>query len=229
MPLPTFGEKMLGFYRRLHWVAKLPAGIEVMNPYARPDVLGHVEQFLRRFFADRHPRVYVLGINPGRFGAGLTGLTFTDPVAMEQFCNLPNTFPKRRELSSVFMYELIDAWGGVRPFYRRFFLSAVSPLGFLRQGKNFNWYHPRIRKIVTPFIVKTLAQQLACGGRREAVILLGRGENQQHFTAINRAHEFFKTVYALDHPRFIMQYRRTRLAAYLRQYRETFSQAGGTP
>lgn len=224
-PRGTFADRVLAFYRQLRWVARLPQGIEVMNPYVRPEVLGCVEWFLTQYFADTRPRVFVLGINPGRFGSGTTGITFTDPVAMEAFCGIPNSFPKRRELSSEFIYELISSWGGVRPFYRQFFLSAVSPLGFLRGGKNFNYYERGMLSVVKPFIATTLAQQLACGGRTDVVILLGRGENQKAFTALNTQHRFFQRIYALDHPRFIMQYRRKRLVSYLRQYQETFSKA----
>ena len=82
----------------------------------------------------------MLGINPGRFGAGVTGITFTDPVRLEKECGIPNNFDKRQELSSVFIYDFIAAWGGAEAFYSRFFLSAVFPLGFTREGRNLNYY-----------------------------------------------------------------------------------------
>ena len=222
----TFGNRALGFYTKIGTIEGLPANIQVMNPYARPNVQRYMESFLRKYFSDNRKRVYVFGINPGRFGAGVTGVTFTDPVALERFCGIDNELEKRREVSSEFVYEFIQYWGGVEKFYQEFFLTAVSPLGFMRNGKNYNYYDDRRSLNVTkPFIVRSLKDQLACGARRETAILLGTGKNQRVFTELNQEHKFFKRVCAVEHPRFIMQYRRKRLREYLKKYKEIFSQA----
>lgn len=222
----TFGSRVLNFYTSIGAIVGLPSHIQVMNPYARPDIQRYVKRFLKKFFSDNRKRVYVFGINPGRFGAGVTGVTFTDPVALEQYCGIPNELEQRREVSSEFMYEFIQRWGGVRKFYRAFFLTAVSPLGFTRNGTNYNYYDDqRVYAILKPFIVRTLNDQLALGARREAAILLGTGTNHRVFTALNHEHRFFSRVYALEHPRFIMQYRRRRLRQYLEKYRAAFSEA----
>jgi hypothetical protein len=153
-----------------------------MNPYAIPEVRRYVERFLRKFFSDNRERVYVFGINPGRFGAGMTGVTFTDPVALERDCGIRNELAKRRELSSEFVYAFIERWGGAAKFYRRFFLTAVSPLGFTRGGINYNYYDDqRVFATLRPFIVRTLKAQLAVGAKRESAILLGTsvGDGEQ--------------------------------------------------
>ena len=121
---------MLQFLDRLRAPRGLPRGIEVMNPYRDPRVRGYVERFFRTFYADTAPRTFVFGINPGRFGGGRTGIMFTDPVALEDCCGIPNDLDKRREISSEFIYDFIGDCGGVQGFYSRFFLTAVSPLGF---------------------------------------------------------------------------------------------------
>lgn len=226
MEIATFGTRVLNFYKNIEAPANLPSGVAVMNPYLISEVQSYAARFLERFFSDHRSRVYVFGINPGRFGAGLTGVTFTDPVALEMFCGINNNLEKRREISSEFIYEFIKHWGGIEKFYRDFFLTAVSPLGFIRKGKNFNYYDDRkIFAILKPFIVKALDAQLACGGRRDVVILLGVGKNKKIFNELNREYRFFKKIYTLEHPRFIMQYRRKQVADYLKKYREIFSQA----
>jgi hypothetical protein len=170
--------------------------------------------------------VLVFGINPGRFGAGITGITFTDPVALETFCGIKNNLSKKRELSSVFIYEFIELWGGPKKFYRDFFLTAVSPLGFVKNNRNFNFYdHPALLHDIKPFLIRSIESQLAFGARREAVIVLGTGRIKQVFEDLNRECSFFKTVHAVEHPRFIMQYRRRKLSDYLRRYSEVFRQA----
>lgn len=226
----TFGQKVLSLYTgldsRLGLKRALPLGVTVMNPYEDPRVLAFVTRFLSTFYADDRARVFVFGINPGRFGAGLTGVPFTDPVALEKYCGIPSGLPPKRELSSVFLYDFFEHWGGVKKFYRDFFLTAVSPLGFLRHGKNYNYYDdPRLFKAVKPFIVATLHRQLALGARREAAILLGTDKNLKAFERLNQEHGFFKKLYAVEHPRFIMQCCRSDVASYLRKYDKIFSLA----
>ena len=222
----TFGDRVLDFYKNIGLTNRLPKGVEAMNPYEMPQVITYVELFLKKYFSDNQNRVFVFGINPGRFGAGLTGVTFTDPVALEKFCGVKNDLLKKRELSSEFIYRFIEHWGGVEKFYKDYFLTAVSPLGFVRNGKNYNYYdEPTLLQVLKPFIVETLGRQIAFGARQHAAILLGTGKNQKMFAELNQEHRFFKEIYALDHPRFIMQYRRRLLPDYLKKYKEVFSLA----
>jgi hypothetical protein len=161
----------------------------------------------------------VFGINPGRFGAGVTGIAFTDPVALADFCGVPNNLARRRELSSVFIYQMMDAMGGVGAFCSRFFLTALSPLGYTRRGVNLNYYdEPALERAVTPFIVRSVESQIEFGGRTDRALVLGRGKNLKYVLALNDRHRFFGEVIGLDHPRFIMQYRRKKLAEYIDKY-----------
>jgi hypothetical protein len=190
-----------------------------MNPYAEPQVRRYLRAFLERFYCGGAPRVLVLGINPGRFGAGVTGVTFTDPVALNDYCGVPNHLPRRRELSSIFVYDFIERFGGPAAFYDHFFLSAVSPLGFTSGGTNLNYYDsPQLARAVTPFIVDTLRQQIALGTRQDAAVVLGLGDNRRFLERLNEEHRFFERIIPLEHPRWIMQYRRRRVGEYLAKY-----------
>jgi hypothetical protein len=216
----TFGARVFRFYRNLVSPA-VPAGIEVMNPYTDPHIRRYVREFLQRYFDDNEPRVLVFGINPGRFGAGITGVTFTDPVALADLCGIANDLPRRRELSSIFIYDFIERFGGVQAFYRRFFLTALSPLGFTREGRNLNYYDdPGLVRAVTPFITRCIQRQIAIGGRRDHAIVLGKGANTKLMSRLNDEHGFFRQIHSLEHPRPIMQYRRQRLEYYLSRYVE---------
>ncbi|HUF28477.1 MAG TPA: uracil-DNA glycosylase family protein, partial [Gemmatimonadaceae bacterium] len=222
----TFGSRALRFYTGLV-PPDAPAGIDVMNPYADRRVRRHLRAFLDKYYGDDAERVLVLGINPGRFGAGLTGITFTDPVALADHCGIENDWPRRRELSSNFIYRFVERFGGAGAFYRRFFLTAVSPLGFVRDGKNLNYYDvPALRASVTPFITAAIRRQIAIGGRRDHAIILGMGANLDFVKRLNDEHRFFETIHGLEHPRFIMQYRRRRLDEYLEKYAAVFSSCG---
>lgn len=214
----TFGSRVLRFYTRLS-CPKPPRGIQVMNPYADLRVRPYVRAFLGKYFADNRERALVFGINPGRFGAGITGVTFTDPVALADYCGIHNHLLRVRELSSIFIYQFIEEYGGVGKFYRRFFLTAVSPLGFTRNGRNLNYYDDRrLAESVSPFIITAIRRQIALGGRTDHAIVLGKGTNFRYVQRLNELHGFFQEIHALEHPRPIMQYRRRQLARYLSEY-----------
>ena len=195
-----------------------------MNPYTEPHTQAYVREFLEKYFSDNRERSLILGINPGRFGAGITGVTFMDPVALADECGIPNDMPRKRELSAIFVNMVIKHLGGPKAFYDRFFISAVSPLGFTRRGINMNYYDDRkLERAVTPFIVSSIEAQIALGCRRDRVIVLGRGQNAKFLTRLNDQYRWFDSVQPLDHPRFIMQYRRKKLDDYIASYESTLN------
>jgi hypothetical protein len=207
---------------------KVPRGVHVMNPYADARARRFLRAFGEKYFADNRERVLVFGINPGRFGAGITGVTFADPVVLADVCGIPNDLPRRRELSSIFIFDFIDKFGGPEKIYRDCFITAISPLGFTRAGKNLNYYDERpLERAMTPFIVRTIEQQIAMGGRRDHAVVLGMGANHRFFRKLNEKHGFFEQIHALEHPRFILQYRRKRVGEYLTKYCETFARLTG--
>jgi hypothetical protein len=216
--MEAFGDRALQFYSSLA-SPRVPRGIVVMNPYTEPRVREYVRVFLDKYFSDDRKRVLILGINPGRFGAGVTGVTFTDPVALADECGIENDLPRRRELSSIFIYDVINRLGGPQQFYQRFFLSAICPLGFTRSGVNLNYYDDRrLQRAVTAFIVSSIQQHIAFGGRVDSIVVLGCGRNAKFLERLNDEHHWFKQVVPLDHPRFILQYRRKRLGEYIEKY-----------
>lgn len=222
----TFATRAWRFYRNLAPPSPLPENVKVMNPYPEPGVERYVKRFLDRFFSDNRRRILVFGINPGRFGAGITGITFTDPVALETSCGIPNDLPKRREPSSVFVYAFAERFGGAKRLFKDFFLTAVSPLGFTKDGKNYNFYDsPDLFRTVKPFIAQSIRTQKSLGVSSDVAIVLGTGKNRAVFEGLNRECGFFRTVLALDHPRFIIQYRRSMIEQYLQKYEETFLKA----
>jgi hypothetical protein len=40
--------------------------------------------FYQKYYADNKKRSLIIGINPGRFGAGVTGIPFTDPIRLKR-------------------------------------------------------------------------------------------------------------------------------------------------
>jgi hypothetical protein len=177
------------------------------------------EQFYHRYYHDTSTRRMIIGINPGRLGAGLTGIPFTDPIHLEKFCGIKNSLPKKAELSSTFIYEVVYAFGGPEKFYTKHYFGSISPLGFTKEGKNLNYYDDaRLQKKLEPFILSCLQTQLEFGIDRNIAYCLGEGKNFKFLKQINEQHQFFKKIIPLPHPRFIMQYKSKNKADYIQQY-----------
>ena len=173
----TFADRVLEFNTSLPHPRIRVAGVKTLDPYRDALVRVLAAKFYHAYYSDNNPRVFVFGINPGRFGAGTTGIPFTDPVALKDACGIDNDLARKRELSSVFIYSFIDHWGGPTVFYRRFFFGAVSPVGFVKDGLNYNYYdHPRLLKQLQPFIVSSMRAQVDIGAERDAAIVLGTGK-----------------------------------------------------
>jgi hypothetical protein len=155
-----------------------------------------------------------MGINPGRHGAGVTGIPFTDTVRLKENCGL-NTegVPHTKELSSVFVYKLIEAYGGTKAFYGDFYINSVCPLGFTLEkgiGKevNYNYYDsPELTAVLKSYIVQNIQTLLGMGFQRDICFCLGTGKNAQFLTKLNAEYGFFEKIISLEHPRFVMQYK----------------------
>lgn len=223
----SFADKLIRFYQTLEIDFALPEGVEVMYPHIGPLAGDIFSRFYKKFYDDNHPRTFIIGINPGRFGGGITGIPFTDPVKLALYCGIPNNLGSKTELSADFIYQMIEAYGGVQKFYNHFYFTAMSPLGFTRNGLNMNYYDDRaFAQKLQPLMAAWLRTQLDFGGRRNRCICLGSGKNLAFLQELNQRYMLFNKIDTLDHPRFIMQYRRKKLHEYINQYLDLLSREG---
>lgn len=229
MKTQNLAEKIIAFNKSLKLKVELPRDVDVMNPFTDTTTRELSERFYRKYYSDNNPRVLLLGINPGRFGAGVTGIPFTDPVRLEEKCGIANQLEKKPELSSQFVYRMIDAFGDAASFYSNFLVSAVSPLGFLKNGKNLNYYDSaELQKKVEPFILECLREQMNFGNiRTDIAVSVGGGKNFKYLRKINSEHQFFTEIIALQHPRYIMQYKRKYLQDYISEYVQKLGSISG--
>jgi hypothetical protein len=217
--MPTISEQIVNFYSALDIQFSLPEGIEVMNPFKTIEVKRIVNSFYSRFFNDNNKRIMILGINPGRFGGGVTGIPFTDPIRLEKQCGIANTFNKKPELSSVFIYDVISAFGGPEKFYSLFYISAISLLGFMKDGKNYNYYDSKeLLTKLNDFIRECLMEQMDFGITNDICFCLGAGRNFEVLKTLNEDLSLFNNIYSLPHPRWIMQYRQKRRGEFVKLY-----------
>lgn len=229
--MKTFANKIIDFNSSIDFMGELPDGINLMNPFKeKGNILSVSSSFYNKFYNDNNPRHLILGINPGRFGAGVTGIPFTDTKRLTNECGIKFSGKETHEPSSVFVYEVIEAYGGINKFYNDFYINSISPLGFTisdanRKEKNYNYYDSKeLANTLFPFIVESIKKQIDIGIETDICFCFGTGKNEKFLHLLNDEYCFFKKIIALEHPRFIMQYKSKSKQQYIDKYIKAFNQ-----
>ncbi len=224
--MPTFAERVIAFNRSLSLDVPLPAGVRAMNPFAEGMLPARLSAaFYRKYYNDNFSRHLILGINPGRFGAALSGVPFADFKRLETACGISAEGQSAHEPSSEFVYAVVGAFGGPEEFYSRFYINSVCPLGFIISGPkgrevNYNYYDdPALFAAVKPFIVRSIRSQIDLGCATDTCVCMGV-KNGTYLQALNDEYRFFGKIIVLPHPRYIIQYRRRSLPAMVDDYLE---------
>lgn len=224
----TKADEIIDFFANVHFSGLLPDNICIMNPYRESEDIRHIcRQFYDKYYADSQPRKLILGINPGRLGAGATGLPFTDTKRLNENCGIYYDKFSTHEPSSVFVYDVIEAYGGPSKFYSKFYINSVCPLGFVKtdgnKKVNYNYYDSKaLQDAVAAFIIENIQKQIEIAGSSDVCYCFGTGKNFQYLNKLNECHQFFKKIIPLEHPRFIMQYKAKSKDQYISQYLDAF-------
>ncbi|MEO6832054.1 MAG: SMUG2 DNA glycosylase family protein [Chitinophagaceae bacterium] len=226
----TFADRIIEFNSKLSFTGRLPDDIQVMNPFqSNAEILPVSGAFYKKYYNDNRKRVPILGINPGRLGAGATGIPFTDTKRLSEVCGLEIESVSNHEPSSVFVYELIDRYGGVEDFYGRFYINSICPLGFIERNKKGNWIncnyydYPELVEAMKPFIIQSLKAQISLGLSTEICFALGK-KNAGYLSKINEEEKLFEAIVPLEHPRYIQQYKSKEKEDYLLKFLKELKQ-----
>lgn len=220
----TFADKIITFNEKLAYTGKLPAGFQVINPYLdNPETLAVMKQFYRKYYNDSNTRKFILGINPSRHGAGVTGIPFTDTKRLESICGIRMESARTHEVSSVFMYEMIHVYGGAERFYQACYINSLFPLAILRQSKDGKWLNANyyddasLHAMTEDFMISSLKKQIEFGLDTSEVFILGR-KNAGYIKKINQKANLFDRLTVLEHPRYIQQYKSKEKQLYIDKY-----------
>jgi len=214
-----FAKNLIDFYQSLRPPKNLPKDIEILFPQKDPQVIELIKKFFEKYFNDTRPRRLMLGINPGRYGAGITGVNFTAPRQLKENCGIDHHLDLTSELSAEFIYDMIGEYGGVKKFYTNWFIGSVCPLGFVKNGKNINYYDDKkLMAAVTTFIIDCIHKQIAIGFSTDKCLCIGGEKNFKFLSGLNNEHKWFGEIVPLPHPRFILQYRRKQKDQFIHQY-----------
>lgn len=219
-----FADKVIDFNRHLHFSGKLPEDFQVMNPYLdNPETMTVMQAFYHKYYNDRNPRRFIIGINPSRHGAGVTGVPFTDTKRLESVCGISMQSAYTHEVSSVFVYDMIDAFGGAASFYKEFYINSPFPLAIIRRTKDGKWLNanyyddPALFEMVKDFMVSSLKKHISLGLDTSEVFVLGK-KNADFIGKLNTREKLFGKLTVLEHPRYIQQYKLKDRQLYIDRY-----------
>lgn len=220
----TFAEKVISFNRNLQYSGNLPEDFQVMNPYLdNPETIEVMQRFYHKYYNDTLRRKFIVGINPSRHGAGVTGVPFTDTKRLESVCSIPMQSAHTHEISSVFMYDMIEAFGGAEDFYKQFYINSPFPLAIVRKAQGGNWLNANYyddRKLfesVKDFMISSLQKHISLGLATSEVFILGK-KNADFIAKLNKENKMFDKLTVLEHPRYIQQYKSKEKQLYIDKY-----------
>jgi len=229
--MKTFADNVIAFNKEVNFTGNLPGGISMMNPFKEnKNIIPLSSSFYKKYYNDTRSRHLILGINPGRFGGGVTGIPFTDTKRLIEKCHIQYPGKVTHEPSSVFVYEMIDAYGMVEEFYNNFYINSICPLGFTAVGNNgkeinYNYYDSKeLMNAVYDFIIESIQKQISFGIETDICFCFGNGKNEKFLRMLNEEKKFFNKIIALEHPRFVMQYKSKSKQFYIDKYISAFKQ-----
>ena len=225
----TFGDRVIDFNRQLQYSDHLPENFRVINPYLdNPETMEVMQQFYHKFYNDSNQRRFLVGINPSRHGAGVTGVPFTDTKRLDNICGIKMHSAHTHEVSSVFLYDMIADYGGANVFYKQFYINSPFPLAIVRKTKNGNWLNanyyddPTLFGMVKDFMILTLKNHISLGLDTSTIFILGK-KNADFIQKLNKEAKLFDKLKVLEHPRYIQQYKSKEKQQYIDKYIFTFN------
>jgi len=226
--MSTFADRIINFNTHLEYNQSLPKGFDVLNPYMdNPETMEVMRAFYHKFYNDNRQRKFIIGINPSRHGAGVTGVPFTDTKRLESECGIAMKSAHTHEISSVFMYDMIQQYGGVAKFYNDFYINSPFPLAIVRKASDGKWLNANyydedtLFKSVKDYMIATLKKHIALGVDTQKVFVLGK-KNATFLQKLNKEATLFGEMVVLEHPRFIQQYKSKEKQLYIDKFLTSF-------
>jgi hypothetical protein len=201
----TFADRVIDFNKHVHFEGELPPGIRIMNPFREDSTIIPLSSTFYKKFYDDNKR-------------------------LKSECGIPYSGKETHEPSSVFVYDVVNAFGGAREFYSKIYINSMSPLGFTSIGLNgkeinYNYYDSKaLTDAVYDFMVDNIRKQIAMGVKTDVCFCFGTGKNEKFLQQLNDKFKFFGKIVALEHPRFIMQYKLKSKQVYIDKYLRAFGE-----
>ena len=96
-----------------------------------------VNRYYQTYYNNHRNRIVLCGINPGKNGAGKTGIPFIDYKGASYL--LSDVHQDEKEQSAQFILSIINEIGS-ETFFNNVYMTNISWFGFIKGGNNFNYY-----------------------------------------------------------------------------------------
>jgi hypothetical protein len=96
-----------------------------------------IRAFNKTYYQNSYPKTVLCGINPGKNGAGKTGIPFVDFASLSKL--IANVEKTDSERSAQFFYDVVSEFGA-KEFYDSFYVTNISWVGYIKGNKNINYY-----------------------------------------------------------------------------------------
>lgn len=173
-----------------------------------------ISAFWEKFHGNSVPRIMICGINPGRFGAGKTGIPFMDFASLSQL--IPGVERRDSENSASFFFEVVKSFGA-KSFFKTFYVTNFSSVGFVKDGVNFN-YHD-LPQAALETVERNFLAEIAIVDPTH-VISLGREVHRSVRKLLPR--DIDCSLY-LPHPSWIATYRSSDRDHWAQHYKEALA------
>ena len=205
----TFKEKYSEILRSMN--------IQILSNFI--DNKNNIVEFHKKYVEPNSPKIVICGINPGRNGAGLTGIPFIDFASLSQM--LPCIKKNDWEQSANFFFSIIQEFG-IETFYRNFHVTNISWFGFSRidKSKNVNYYE--IPTEIQKYLINKFVEEMAFINP-DYIIPLAEHVSWELDSLKKQDKIKAKIGTRLNHPAWVMAHRRKDLNTWRKKYVDTLS------
>ena len=170
-----------------------------------------IAAFSRKYYSHSVPRIMICGINPGRLGAGKTGIPFLDYVSLSQL--ISGVQRQDSEKSAGFFFKVLKSVGA-ESFYKTFYVTNFSSVGYLSNAANFNYYNLPQSALET--VERNFLEEVKIVEPTH-VISLGK---EVHRSMLKLLPDSIDCSLCLPHPSWIATYRSNDKDHWVQCYRE---------
>jgi hypothetical protein len=114
-----------------------------------------IRLFNETYYQNSYPKTVLCGINPGRNGAGKTGIPFLDFSSLSKL--VVSVEQTDSERSAQFFYDVVSEFGA-KEFYSSFYVTNISWVGYIKGNKNLNYY--KLPEIPKAFILEMFKYEM---------------------------------------------------------------------
>ena len=168
-------------------------GISVLDGFI--ENISIVSEFYNKYYNLDTDRIVLCGINPGRKGAGKTGIPFIDFKSLSYM--LDSVTSNDSEESAQFVYDIISYFGA-KNFYNKVYLTNISWFGFLEDGKKNCNYYELSERIIGEFISGFISEMNIV--KPISIIPLGEKVEEDLKKMVRQGRLKYKVEQRLNHP-----------------------------